>query len=97
MCNCYEFIESKFVDATNDYLISNPTANFREIREKIKGNFNPDQKSCQRFNYSGTIWCDTCGHEKECHPVVTLPCVGCGAKIPTIAGILAQCDDCKEE
>jgi hypothetical protein len=95
-CACYQDIELKITEAAKNYLISHPAANYRGTRKIIKDNFSPDQKSCDMFCYSGTIWCDNCGHEKECHPTVVLPCIGCKAKIPVIAGTTPKCEDCNE-
>lgn len=96
-CKCYKNVEEKIAEAATNYIVRHPKIKLSEAKLKIKNNFGPDYNSCSRFNYTGTIWCDGCGHEKECHPTISQPCSQCQAKIPAVVGEVVMCDDCRDD
>ena len=63
--------QEKLRQAAKNWLAMNPNSKKTEVQVSAniaKNNMNRKHlKPCRSFDYSGTIWCDYCGHEDSDH------------------------------
>lgn len=64
--------QQKLVQAVKDWIAFNPNSGLTEeeiFSHIAKNNRARWPEACDEFDYSGTIWCDRCGHEAGNHLV----------------------------
>lgn len=62
--------QQKLRQAAKNWLAMNPNSGKTEVQVSAtiaKNNARKKAKPCSVFDYSGTIWCDNCGHERAAH------------------------------
>lgn len=63
--------QQKLRQAAKNWLVLNPNSGQTEVQVSAtiaKNNAKGKRpEACREFDYSGTIWCDRCGHERPAH------------------------------